>query len=313
MKTGRREMLRALVALSCATPMQSLLAQSATPTGNFHYIYSNPAIREEFKTFLVNVFHLYPQDDLHALILEAVRRGKSDADVYRDVQSRLADIKPLLGDLRYSLPTLAKQKRVLCEQTVALLDPSRRYEGYLELGSNGRFLDALEGRLDLDGELFTMAEHAPTNSPVDILDRGQIRRAGDFIALNAYRPALAQQVPERSLDLVTVYIGLHHCPIYLRAEFIDGVRQVMRPGGVLIVRDHDVHDAKMLRMVALAHDVFNMGTQESWAYNARELRNFYPLAKLDALLVAGGFKPDGRRLLQDGDPTLNTLMKYTRV
>jgi hypothetical protein len=127
------------------------------------------------------------------LILEALRQGKSDADVYRLVQAQLGDIKPFLADLRYSLPTLAKQKRVLADQTLTLLDGSRRYEGYLELGSNGRFLDALEERLEIEGDYFTMAERAPTKSPTDIVDRGQIRRAGEFISLDNYRPTLAKQ------------------------------------------------------------------------------------------------------------------------
>jgi SAM-dependent methyltransferase len=312
MNSSRRELLQAVALILSASPARSLLANE-TAAGNFAYIYSDPAVREQFKTFLVNVFHLYPQDDLHALILQAVEQGRTDEDVYRQVQAQLGDIKPFLGDLRYSLPTLAKQKRVLADQTLALLDDERRYDGYLELGSNGRFLDALEERLDIEGDCFTMAERAPTRSAIDIVDRGQIRKAGAFISLADYRPALARHVPANSVDLVTVYIGFHHCPVDLRGEFLGSIRQVLRPGGVLIVRDHNVHNEKMRRMVALAHDVFNMGTQETWAYNEAERRNFYSLAELDRMLAAAGFKAGGRRLLQKGDPTLNTLMRYTRT
>lgn len=313
MNSNRRELLYALAALLCGPAGRPLFAKEseATDIGNFDYIYSNSSVREEFKTFLVNVFHLYPQDELHALIVEAVKRGRRDEDVYRQVQVRLGDIKPFLGDLRYSLPTLAKQKRALADQTLTLIDPDRRYEGYLELGSNGRFLDSLEERLDIEGACFTLSDRAPMNTAIDILDRGQLRKAGTFVAMNHYRPMLAKQVPAHSIDLVTVYIGFHHCPVDLRAEFLSSIREVLRPGGVLIIRDHDVHNEKMRRMVALAHDVFNMGTQETWEYNERELRNFYSLAYFDTMMKSAGFKPEGRRLLQDGDPTLNTLMKYT--
>lgn len=314
MNISKRELLRALAVIMSAAPATLVFAKEAPAAkGNFGYIYSDPEIREEFKTFLVNVFHLYPEDDLHALILKAVKQGLTDGEIYRRVQKQLGDIKPFLGDLTYSLPTLSKQKRVLTDQTLALLDPGKRYEGYLELGSNGRFLDSLEERLEIEGERFTMAERAPAKSPIDIVDRGQIRNAGTFISLNDYRPTLARQVPPKSIDLVTVYIGFHHCPVELREPFLESIREVLRPGGVLIVRDHNVHNEKMLRMVALAHDVFNMGTQETWKYNEAERRNFYPLAKLDSMLISAGFKADGRRLLQDGDPTLNTLMRYTRA
>ena len=211
------------------------------------------------------------------------------------------------------MPTLSKQKRELTTQTLALLDPDKRYQGYLELGSNGRFLDSLEERLQIQGDRFTMAERAPTKSAIDIVDRGQIRNAGTFISLNDYRPTLVQQVPPKSIDLVTVYIGFHHCPVELRESFLASIRDVLRPGGVLIVRDHNVRDENMRRMVSLAHDVFNLGTQETWKYNSAERRNFYSLAKLDNMLTSTGFKAHGRRLLQAGDPTLNTLMRYTRA
>lgn len=314
MTNSKRDLLRALALIMSAAPAMRAFAQK-TPiaTGNFGYIYSDPAIREEFKNFLVNVFHLYPEDDLHALIVGAVKHGLTDEEIYRRVQQQLGDVKPFLGDLTYSLPTLAKQKRVLTDQTLVLLDPAKRYDGYLELGSNGRFLDSLEERLDIQGHCFTMAERAPTKSAIDIIDRGQIRNAGTFIPLNDYRSTLAKQVPPKSIDLVTVYIGFHHCPVDLREQFLGSIREVLRPGGVLIVRDHQVHNEKMRRMVALAHDVFNMGTQETWKYNESERRNFYSLEKLDSMLTSAGFKAHGRRLLQDGDPTLNTLMKYTRV
>jgi SAM-dependent methyltransferase len=305
MKTSKREFLAALAVMMGTAPATLLFAEEAPlAEGNFNYIYSDPAIRAEFKNFLVNVFHLYPEDELHALILKAVQQGLSDGEIYRRVQQQLGDIKPFLGDLTYSLPTT---------QTLALLDPNKRYQGYLELGSNGRFLDSLEERLKIKGDRFTLAERAPTKSAIDIVDRGQIRNAGTFISLNDYRPALAQQVPPKSIDLVTVYIGFHHCPVELREPFLGSIREVLRPGGVLIVRDHNVHDERMLRMVSLAHDVFNMGTQETWKYNHAERRNFYSLAKLDNMLTSTGFKVHGRRLLQDGDPTLNTLMRYTRA
>jgi SAM-dependent methyltransferase len=314
MNNSKRELLRALALMISAAPARLLMAKEApVAEGNFSYIYSDPVVREEFKTFLVNVFHLYPEDDLHALILKAVKRGLTDGEIYRQVQVQLGDIKPFLGDLTYSLPTLSKQKRVLTDQTLALLDPGKRYDGYLELGSNGRFLDSLEERLEIEGDCFTMAERAPTKSVIDIIDRGQIRNAGTFISLNDYRPTLAKQVPAKSIDLVTVYIGFHHCPIDLRQQFLGSIRDVLRPGGVLIVRDHNVHNEKMRRMVALAHDVFNMGTQENWQYNESERRNFYSLGTLDRMLTSAGFKPHGRRLLQDGDPTLNTLLRYTRA
>jgi SAM-dependent methyltransferase len=314
--TKRRDVLRAAALAIACSPLRSLYAQSAgngTTGGNFSYIYADPTFRREFKDFLVNVFHLYPEDDLQGLIETAATAEASDEEIYRGVQAQLGDIKPFLADLTYSLPTLSKQKKVLTEQTVELLGTDERIEGYLEVGSNGRFLDSLEERFDIVGDRFSINDRAPTYSLVDIMDRGQIPKPGAFVALDDYRPAIAATIAPRSVDLATVFIGFHHCPIDLRAEFIGGIRDVLRPGGALVVRDHHAHDERMWRMVALAHDVFNMGTNETWEYNERERRHFYPLDTLHGLLTSAGFRTDGRRLLQDGDPTLNTLMLYTKV
>jgi SAM-dependent methyltransferase len=316
MNTTRRDVLRTAALALAYAPLRGLHAQvrgNGTTGGNFSYIYRDHTSRHEFKNFLVNVFHLYPQDDLDRLIEAAVAAGASDEEVYRVVQEQLDDIKPFLADLTYSLPTLSKQKDVLAEQTVQLIGTERRIEGYLEVGSNGRFLDSLEERLDIVGDSFTVSDRPPTYSIVDVLDRGQIFKTGSFVALADYRPQLAAVIPRASIDLATVFIGFHHCPIELREEFIGGIRDVLRPGGTLVVRDHHAHDERMWRMVALAHDVFNMGTHETWEYNERERRNFYPLETLHELLTRAGFRSDGRQLLQDGDPTLNTLLLYTKA
>jgi SAM-dependent methyltransferase len=120
-------------------------------------------------------------------------------------------------------------------------------------------------------------------------------------------------VPDRSLDLVANYIGFHHSPLPKLDAFVASLHRVLRPGGRMIVRDHDVNSPAMNRMVALAHDVFNMGLGTPWPMNQGELRHFTSIAELVAYLEARGFKGDGRRLLQQGDPTQNALMVFARV
>lgn len=286
-------------------------AAGSLPAGNFRYIYADPKLRGDFRQFLVNVFHLYPEDRLHALIERLSSEHTTDEMTYRELQGHLDAIKPFLGDLTYALPALRKQKDEMTRQTTLLIDSGKRYDGYLELGSNGRYLDALEEELNIVGERFFVSERAPTNALTDILDRGQFSRGGQYIPLDDYRMDLSGIAPA-SLDLVTVYIGFHHCPVDLREAFITEIRDTMRPGADLVVRDHNAHNEDIWRLVALAHDVFNMGTKESWTYNARERRHFYALTTLHDMLTRTGFKTDGRQLLQNGDPTLNTLMAYQK-
>lgn len=301
-------------ASSQASTLLTPAARSSNSSiGNFAFIYGNAAERDRFFPFLVEVFRLFPEDALHRLI-EAQADGGSPSDetVYREVAAQLDSIAPFLADLTYSLPSLNKQKRVMTAQTVDLIGSGRSFDGYLELGTTGRYLSALEDAMEITGPVFMCHERAPTYSPVDIIDRGALRKRGDFIPMANYATDFVAAIGRGQLDFVTVFIGFHHCPVDLRESFIGSIRDAMRPGGTLLLRDHNAKDERMRRVVALAHDVFNMGTRESWGYNAAELRNFYSLDTLHSMLTRFGFEGGERRIFQAGDPTRNALMVYRK-
>ena len=316
----RRQFLRALSLAIACVPFKGVLAKSATlstsldaSASNFRYIYGQDDYKTQFHDFLSNVFHLFPEDEMHQLIAEASKEYPSDEQIYKNLQSEVENIQPFLAAFTYAIPALKKQKQVMAMQTHSLLPEEKRYEGYLEVGSTGRYLDSLEEVLNIDGDVFYLSEKAPTYSFEDMIDRGQIFKGGEFISLNNYDSNLTNTVPTNSIDLATVYIGFHHIPFKHREEFITSIRDVMKPDASLILRDHNAYNEKMMKMVALAHDVFNMGTNENWEYNAQELRNFYSLETLDKMLVAYGFQSTGEALYQEGDPTLNALMHYKKV
>jgi hypothetical protein len=315
---SRRDLLKHLGVLLSTASFQALadaidLAPGLTGSGNFSYIYGDLHKREAFFPFLANVFHLYPEKILHDAITRITAIGLDDGKIYQQLQHELPAIQPFLSELTYALPALWKQKRIMAAQTYELLGDAEKIDGYLEFGSGGRYLDVLEGKYQIGDRRYFVADRQSGYSPSDIIDRGQLSLAGEFISLDNYAVNLGEKIRPSSLDIVTVYIGFHHCPLALRDTFISGVRDVLKPGGALIVRDHNAHDEDMRRCVSLAHDVFNMGTGEAWGYNAAELRNFYSLDMLDAMLSSHGFKTDGRRLFQSGDPTLNALMLYRKV
>ena len=91
------------------------------------------------------------------------------------------------------------------------------------------------------------------------------------------------------------------------------LHRALRPGGRMIVRDHNVDSPRMNRMVALAHDVFNLGLGTGWSVNQTEIRRFTSLEQLDGQLAKAGFRRDPRALFQPGDPTRNALMMYAKA
>jgi hypothetical protein len=87
---------------------------------------------------------------------------------------------------------------------------------------------------------------------------------------------------------------------------------VLKPGGLFILRDHDVDSDDMFRFVGLIHTLFNAGTGASWEQNRDELRYFVSIEEWVKRLAAYGLMDHGARLLQAHDPSNNVLMAFTR-
>jgi SAM-dependent methyltransferase len=228
-------------------------------------------------------------------------------------QSRIGNIKPFLGDVRYALPALLQQKVEMAHETLNLLGASRKINGYMEIGTVGRYVSKFKSDVVLSGDLVLVHTDEPGFSPIDIVERGQISKLGRFVSLKDYSPVTSSEVADSSLDLISNFIGFHHSPPPKLDAFVKSLHRVLRPGGRMIVRDHDVNSTQMNRMVALAHDVFNMGLGTDWPANQSEIRNFTSLNHLVAYLERSGFKSTKKMLYQPGDPTRNALMEFVRV
>jgi hypothetical protein len=337
----RREALKwaaALTAIVALDPIERLAAaplspaaQPSTPTegsgseaenvdavghtSNFRAIYQDPALKQAFLLFLTNVYHLYPELPFHQLIDEAVRAHPSDQQIYTQVQSQLKQIKPVLADVRFALPALAHQKDEMARETLAQLGPRPTLNGYMEIGTTGRYISRFISQVQLRGDLVLVNNIAPTYTPIDLVERGQLPKLGRFVSIHDYAPIAASDVADESLDVVANYIGFHHSPPARRDGFVRSVIRVLRPGGRLILRDHDVSSETMNRMVALAHDVFNLGLGIPWAANQREVRNFTSIETMVSYLGGFGLRPVAAHppLFQSGDPTHNALMVFEKA
>jgi FAD/FMN-containing dehydrogenase len=293
-------------------PTVQPLETAAMPASEFHAVYSDVKWHDAFYRFLQNIYRIYPEDRFHTLIREGCAAHADDESIYRHIQANLKAIKPTLADLTYALPSLFKQKKEMARQTLELLGERREFDGYLEIGSTGRYVSELRKHLRFTGPLVLVNDVAPTNSPVDIAERGQLRKLGSFVPLDDYAPIPAAAVSDASMDLVTCYIGLHHIEPAKFERFVRSIWRVLRPGGVLIVRDHDVTTPEMDAFVSLAHTVFNAGLGVAWETNRDERRHFAPAAQWSGRLAEAGFRDGGQRLLQAHDPTDNMLMAFVK-
>lgn len=286
-------------------------AEHSQPVSNpslFATIYGDDREADRFYTFLQNIFHVLPEDRLHTLIKTETAKHESDEAIYRGIQAGLASITPPLAMLTHALPSLATQKAEMGRQAAALIG-ERELRDYVEIGTTGRYVRAMKKYLRLTGAVTLVHDVRPSMSPVDIVERGGLRRPGEYVPLNDYAPIT---LPAQSADLVSCFVGLHHMAPERLMPFLESIASITRPGGYFIVRDHDVRTQAMDAFVALAHTVFNAGLGESWETNRRELRHFASIDEWIARVEAAGFRHTGARLAQDGDPSDNLLLAFVR-
>lgn len=286
-------------------------SMNETPS-EFKAVYSNTQLRDGFYRFLQVVFHLYPEDKFHHLIAEVSEAKSTDQEIYTEVQHRLKEIKPFLSELTYALPALKKQKGEMTKETLELLDDKRSINGYVEIGSTGRYISDLRKHVQVDGEIFIINDVAPNNSVGEIFERGQLAALGKFIDLGDYRPIDPGIIPDGSVDLVTIFIGFHHCPVEKLPGFMKSIHRILRPGGSLILRDHNVRSPEMATFVSLVHTVFNLGLNVPWEKNRSEFRSFKSIDEWSRLVCESGFTDSGKRLFQENDPSDNALVRLVK-
>ncbi|MEM9209116.1 MAG: GNAT family N-acetyltransferase, partial [Pseudomonadota bacterium] len=210
---------------------QPLFGDRETAGSEFLQVYGSVRSRDDFYRFLQVIYNLYPEDRFHRLIIEACQRRDSDRSIYEYIARRLPDIKTPLSDLTHALPALVVQKKEMVSQTVAILSGLESVNGYLEIGSTGRYVKGLQKALGISGPVWLTNDVAPDNSPPAIMERGGLRKVGQFFDLSDYDPIPESRLADASVDLVTCYIGLHHCPREKLASYTQSIHRVLRPGG----------------------------------------------------------------------------------
>ena len=278
----------------------------------FKTVFSDTKWSDMFYRFLQVIFHLYPEDKFHHLIATTSKEKATDEEIYKTVQANLPKIKPFLSEITLSLPALKKQKKEMSNQVLQLLGNKTDINGYLEIGSTGRYISELRKHINLSGATLLTNDIEPNYSLGDIFERGQISKLGHFFSLNNYNPISKAEIPDESLDLVTCHIGLHHCTPEILDDYLKSISRILRKDGFFILRDHDVKTPEMATFVSLVHTVFNLGLGISWETDKSEFKAFRSIDEFSKIIGKHGFKDLGKRILQENDPTDNTLIAFIK-
>jgi SAM-dependent methyltransferase len=289
-----------------------LPAKNDEDISEFKLILKNDQRSSDLHQFLQNIFPLYPDDTFHTLIQEVSAEISDDEGIYRGLLTRLKSFTPILRGIRYALPELLRQKEEITRQTIELLNDQISINGYVEIGTTGRYISRLKSSILLSGKIVLVNDLPPSNSLRDIFERGGLRKIGRYVALNNFSPIPEANLPSSSVDLVTCFIGLHHAPPENLRGFVRSIHRALRRGGRFILRDHNAQTSEMAMFASVIHTVFNLGLGISWEDNCKEIRNFQGLTYWIELLTLEGFIDHGQRLLQHKDPSENALMIFSK-
>lgn len=267
--------------------------------------------RDEVRDFLNHVFMQLDEKKFFLLIDSILENPQLDEEqIYGALYKKIGQAKPNpISKLQHTLRSLKSLKEDLGDQTAHLVG-QRKIKGYVEIGYPGRMISPLKKRMEMQGPFYVITDKERLS---DHIEAGFPRPYDQFVPLNDYAPISENAIPTASVDLVCMYIGLHHAPKENLDSFIASIKRIIRPGGTFILMDHDAHTKELQNLVNVVHSIFNAATGVKPEANAQEIRDFHSLQHWIHLLESHGMTYHIHDpLIRTGDSTLNSLVRFDK-
>lgn len=279
-------------------------------------IYERPELADRFFLFLSNVFRTLPEHEFHAWLRSMAKSSSTREEFFRGAALAPKEMGGLKAALTLALPALFKQKRVIREQMSKALEeiqkthPEAKWGRHLEIGARGRHASDLRA---MKGGGFESAVFL-AEKPASMMDWIERKGApmGDASMIGDWSPRSLDFIEKESLDSASALIGLHHIPPQRLQAFCEELTSKIKPGGLLILREHDVKNEEIRLMAAMVHEVFGAALGDPWEAIRDEVRNFKSCQEWSKLLASMGWVDSGLRIAQKGDPTDNLLMAFRK-
>lgn len=290
------------------------LVPPAKKANYFKVIMQDETTKKEFSGFLNNVLQRVDTDKFYKLLEDVLTYNDSHEEIYKELCRRLPEIMPgALGSLKRILHSLTAIKADLGEQARSLLPRGlKEINGLVEIGYPGRFVGGFKEHYKVTG---TVAAVYEAQSLTDYIQTGYPRPYNQFAKLDYNKPNL-QDLKDKSADVITCYVGLHHFPEDELDAFLKDVRRVLRDGGHFVLVDHDVTDDKSMAMAHMAHMIFNAVNGASVEEEMTELRNFQPMSYWQKRLAKHGLGYDIQgadvSMVRAGDPSRNRMVSFVK-
>jgi SAM-dependent methyltransferase len=258
----------------------------------------------ELAAFLDHVFKQVDTQKFMRIYREAVQPNSSTQEIYEKMYNRAGEAKEgFFAQIFIGLNALKQEIKTLGENIAKIVDPRRVKNGYIEIGLPGRMIETLKAKAALKGNITVL------NEQESVAQSGFPKPYHRFERLT-YDPIRASK---ESVDLISCFAGLHHCPPEKLEKFIASIHDALAPGGIFLLRDHDARTEKLADLSAVIHSVFNAASGVGPGEEEVEVRNFKPNEEWVSLLKKQGLHLVSSPHFRQGDPSENGLMKFIKL
>lgn len=274
------------------------------------YQYARTHLKTPVQQFLSNIFQQVHTPAFYKNFEEIMDLNPLDGmAVYKELQRRAPQTQGgRFWKLKMQLKALRGELHPLLANIAKISDPDfNRQGGVVEIGLPGRHIKGVSKAMGLKGKNALVNER---ESFLDIAQCGFPRPYARFIPYTAaHHPLSKEQFPD-PVSVVLMAAGLHHCPKANLHSFLNSIYNILEPGGLFLLRDHDASTENVKVVADIAHRFFNVLTGVKPQDEESEVRNFASLQFFIDAAHKVGFKVASSPLMREGDPTINCLIKF---
>lgn len=294
-------------------------------TNSFRAVFNDQRMRKVFaEDFLEETLTLLPSKRVMAMMAECIfdTRNATDDDIYQALSQKIkAETGGAAGQFFFLLKGLkqvAIQRAELTREVTSIvgrLGLLGLLHDYASIGDQGKLCLSLRKALAMHGQTVVINDTCGGEDDIAaVLERCSLTPVGTFERVDFLniRKREFPGLKDESFDLVTMNQGLHHLVPAQIGNFLENVYRILRPGGLFIVREHDMEDIALRPILDCAHMVFNAETGVSPLAERTEIRGFRSIREWRTIIESFGFIDCRLYELQPHDCTEDVMMCFRK-
>lgn len=297
-------------------------------------------MKTKFTQFLQTIFYQLDEKKVFSLMENLLADpSKNDEEVYKELLAKINAAKkkaPIFSQL-WSLYVL---KDGMGKQAAQLTKDfcKESFHDYMEIYDR-RYVNTIRkaAKIPLDGNVIAVSNTAEVN----LSDRIQAGSTFSTYPYKQHEPLndadctdpflypekthkeISNQITDNSVDMIACLGGLHHIPASRVDNFVGSLHKKLRPGGVILLRDHNVTDHSgtnglasedLKAIAAVVHTFVNASDGVKWEVEKKEIREFKSAKEWTQLMENHGFKRiSNQELVLKDDPTENAMFAFVKA